>query len=41
VLSLMRQLAKHRELSHVRVEKPGFRLELRRHTPAPEPGAPS
>jgi oxaloacetate decarboxylase alpha subunit len=30
VLSLVRQLAKHPELSHVRVEKPGFRLELRR-----------
>ncbi|HEY6457984.1 MAG TPA: hypothetical protein VIY90_22125, partial [Steroidobacteraceae bacterium] len=31
VLSLMRQLAKHRELTHFCVEKPGFRLELHRH----------
>jgi oxaloacetate decarboxylase alpha subunit len=34
VLSLIRQLAKHRDLSHVCVEKPGFRLELHRHTQA-------
>jgi oxaloacetate decarboxylase alpha subunit len=31
VMSLIRQLAGHRELSHIAVEKPGFRLELRRH----------
>jgi oxaloacetate decarboxylase (Na+ extruding) subunit alpha len=31
VMSLIRQLAEHRELSHIAVEKPGFRLELRRH----------
>jgi oxaloacetate decarboxylase alpha subunit len=36
VLSLLRQLAEHRELSHVCVEKPGFRLELRRHMAALE-----
>jgi oxaloacetate decarboxylase alpha subunit len=34
ILSLIGQLAKHRDLSHVCVEKPGFRLELRRHNPA-------
>jgi oxaloacetate decarboxylase (Na+ extruding) subunit alpha len=34
VLSLLRQLVGHRDLSHVCVEKPGFRLELRRHAPA-------
>jgi oxaloacetate decarboxylase (Na+ extruding) subunit alpha len=31
VMALIRQLAEHRELSHITVEKPGFRLELRRH----------
>ena len=31
VLSLLERLAGHRDLSHVSVEKPGFRLELRRH----------
>jgi oxaloacetate decarboxylase alpha subunit len=31
VMSLIRQLAQHRELSHIAVEKQGFRLELRRH----------
>ena len=31
VLSLLRQLADHRELSRVSVAKPGFKLELRRH----------
>src|SRR5580704_12992139 len=31
VMTLLRQLAAHRELSHVSVEKPGFKLELRRH----------
>jgi oxaloacetate decarboxylase (Na+ extruding) subunit alpha len=31
VMSLIRQLAEHRELAHIAVEKPGFRLELRRH----------
>jgi len=39
VLSLIRQLAKHRELSHVCVEKPGFRLILRRNTPATDLGS--
>ena len=39
VLSLIRQLAKHRELSHVCVEKPGFRLELHRHTQATDLGS--
>jgi len=38
VMSLIRQLAEHRDLSHVRVEKPGFRLELRRHAQAPDRG---
>ena len=33
-LSLIRQLAAHRELAHVAVEKPGFKLELRRHARA-------
>jgi hypothetical protein len=28
---VIRQLAEHRELSQIAVEKPGFRLELRRH----------
>jgi oxaloacetate decarboxylase alpha subunit len=31
VMSLIRQLAEHRDLSQVSVEKPGFKLELRRH----------
>ncbi len=31
VMSLIRQLAGHRELSRVSVEKPGFKLELRRN----------
>jgi oxaloacetate decarboxylase alpha subunit len=31
VMSLIRQLAEHRELAHIAVTKPGFRLELRRH----------
>jgi oxaloacetate decarboxylase (Na+ extruding) subunit alpha len=31
VMSLIRQLAGHRELAHIAVEKPGFKLELRRH----------
>jgi oxaloacetate decarboxylase alpha subunit len=31
VLSLIRRLADHRDLSQVCVEKPGFRLELTRH----------
>jgi oxaloacetate decarboxylase alpha subunit len=34
VLSLIRQLTSHRDLSHIRVEKPGFKLELRRHARA-------
>jgi oxaloacetate decarboxylase (Na+ extruding) subunit alpha len=34
VMSLIRQLAEHRDLSHVSVEKPGFRLEMRRHARA-------
>ena len=33
VMALIRQLAAHRELSHVAVEKPGFKLELRRNGP--------
>jgi len=33
VMTLLRQLAAHRELSHVSVEKPGFKLELRRNGP--------
>ena len=41
VMSLIRQLAEHRELAHVAVEKPGFRLELRRRGTgvSREPGA--
>ncbi len=31
VMSLIRQLTTRRDLSHVCVEKPGFRLELRRN----------
>jgi oxaloacetate decarboxylase (Na+ extruding) subunit alpha len=31
VMSLIRQLAEHRELAHIAVTKPGFKLELRRH----------
>jgi oxaloacetate decarboxylase (Na+ extruding) subunit alpha len=38
VMSLIRQLAEHRDLSSVCVEKPGFRLELRRN--ARGPGSP-
>ncbi|HEV7715247.1 MAG TPA: hypothetical protein VGO53_06615, partial [Steroidobacteraceae bacterium] len=34
VMSLIRQLTAHQDLSHIRVEKPGFRLELRRHARA-------
>src|SRR5580698_9822104 len=33
VMALIRQLAAHRELSHVTVEKRGFKLELRRNGP--------
>jgi oxaloacetate decarboxylase alpha subunit len=33
VMSLIRQLAEHRDLSQVSVEKPGFKLELRRNAP--------
>ncbi len=32
VMNLIRQLARHRELSQVCVSKPGFNLQLRRHT---------
>jgi oxaloacetate decarboxylase alpha subunit len=32
VVSLIRQLAEHRDLSQVSVEKPGFKLELRRNS---------
>jgi oxaloacetate decarboxylase alpha subunit len=39
VVSLIRQLAKHRELSYVSVEKPGFKLVLRRHTPTIDLGS--
>ena len=31
VMSLLRQLTARRDLAHVRVEKPGFKLELKRH----------
>ena len=30
-ITLIRQLAGHRDLSHITVEKSGFRLDLRRH----------
>jgi oxaloacetate decarboxylase alpha subunit len=39
VVSLIRQLAKHRELSYVSVEKPGFKLVLRRHTATTDLGS--
>jgi hypothetical protein len=41
VMSLIRRLAEHRDLSHVSVEKPGFRLELRRHGGVTREGSPS
>ena len=34
VVSLLQQLAKHRELSQVSIAKPGFKLDLRRNTRA-------
>jgi oxaloacetate decarboxylase (Na+ extruding) subunit alpha len=33
VLSLVRQLTARTDLAHIAVEKPGFKLELRRNTP--------
>jgi oxaloacetate decarboxylase (Na+ extruding) subunit alpha len=33
VMSLVRQLAARTDLAHVAVQKPGFKLELRRNTP--------
>ena len=41
VMSLIRQLTEHRDLSHICVEKPGFRLELRRHAGASSQALPS
>jgi oxaloacetate decarboxylase alpha subunit len=41
VMSLLRQLTEHRDLSHICVEKPGFRLELRRHAGASSQALPS
>ena len=33
VMSLVRQLTARTDLAHVAVQKPGFKLELRRNTP--------
>jgi oxaloacetate decarboxylase alpha subunit len=33
VLDLIRRLTARRDLSQVAIDKPGFRLELRRHAP--------
>jgi oxaloacetate decarboxylase alpha subunit len=41
VLSLLQKLAAHRELTQVSVEKPGFKLELRRHAAPRPPGGSS
>ncbi len=41
VMSLLRQLTARRDLSHICVEKPGFRLELRRHAGASSQALPS
>jgi oxaloacetate decarboxylase alpha subunit len=38
VLSLIRQLATHSQLSHITVEKKGFKLQLRRGAAAPDQG---
>ncbi len=38
VLNLLEQLAEHRELTQVTIQKPGFKMELRRHADAPLPG---
>ena len=40
VMSLLRQIAGRSELSHVSIQKPGFKMELRRH-PAGAAGAAS
>jgi len=37
-MSLIRKLTARRDLWHVSVQKPGFKLELRRHAPAPPAG---
>jgi oxaloacetate decarboxylase (Na+ extruding) subunit alpha len=39
-MDLIRKLTARRDLSHVSVEKPGFRLELRRASPIPARGRP-
>ena len=41
VLSLLRQLVPHRELTQVSIQKPGFKLELRRRAIRTQPGAAS
>jgi oxaloacetate decarboxylase (Na+ extruding) subunit alpha len=41
VMSLIRQLAGHRDLSDVSIEKVGFRLTLRRHARAADPASQS
>jgi oxaloacetate decarboxylase alpha subunit len=40
VMSLIRQLAEQRDLASVSVEKPGFRLELRRNARGSAQGSP-
>jgi oxaloacetate decarboxylase (Na+ extruding) subunit alpha len=35
VLNLLRQLTARRDLTHVSLQKAGFRLELHRHAPPP------
>jgi oxaloacetate decarboxylase alpha subunit len=37
VLHLIRELTARRDIAQIAVEKPGFRLELRRRTPAEPP----
>jgi oxaloacetate decarboxylase (Na+ extruding) subunit alpha len=39
VMSLVRQLTARTDLAHVAVQKPGFKLELRRNTPRPATAA--
>jgi oxaloacetate decarboxylase (Na+ extruding) subunit alpha len=39
VMSLVRQLTARADLAHVAVQKPGFKLELRRNTPRPATAA--
>jgi len=41
VISLIKQLGERRDLSHISIEKPGFRLELRRNTSATTPASAS